>query len=57
MQQMSLLPKLMHSIAANGGRMLGNKKASSFRGVRSEPTPAPIKAKSAEQKYYNEDDQ
>jgi hypothetical protein len=36
--------------------MLGNKKASSFRGVRSEPTPAPIKAKSAEQKYHDEDD-
>ncbi len=37
--------------------MLGNKKASSFRGVRSEPTPAPIKAKPAEQKYHDEDDQ
>jgi hypothetical protein len=36
---------------------LGNKKASSFRGVRSEPTPAPIKAKPAEQKYHDEDDQ
>jgi hypothetical protein len=54
---MGLLPKLRHSIAANGGRMLGNKKASSFRGVRSEPTPAPIKAKPAEQKYHDEDDQ
>jgi hypothetical protein len=57
MRQMSLLPKLRHSIAANGGRMLGNKKASSIRGVRSEPTPAPIKAKPAEQKYHDEDDQ
>jgi hypothetical protein len=57
MRQMGLLPKLRHSIAANGGRMLGNKKASSFRGVRSEPTPAPIKAKPAEQKYHDEDDQ
>jgi hypothetical protein len=37
--------------------MLGNKKASSFRGLRSKPTPAPIIAKSAEQKYHNEDDQ
>jgi hypothetical protein len=37
--------------------MLCNKKAGSFRGVRSEPTPAPIKAKSAEQKYHDEDDQ
>jgi hypothetical protein len=44
-------------IATNGGLMLGNKKASSFRGVRSEPTPAPIKAKPAEQKYHDEDDQ
>jgi hypothetical protein len=31
--------------------------ADSFRGVRSEPTPAPIKAKPAEQKYHDEDDQ
>jgi hypothetical protein len=34
------------------------KKADcSLRGVRSEPTPAPIKAKPAEQKYHDEDDQ
>jgi hypothetical protein len=57
MRQISLLPKLMYPIATNGGLMLGNKKASSFRGVRSEPTPAPIKAKPAEQKYHDEDDQ
>jgi hypothetical protein len=37
--------------------MLGNKKVSSFRGVRSEPTPAPIKAKPAEQKYHDENNQ
>jgi hypothetical protein len=41
----------------NGGRVLGNKKAGSFRGVRSEPTPAPKKAKPAKQKYHDEDDQ
>jgi hypothetical protein len=44
-------------MTTNGGRMLGNKKASSFRGVRSEATPAPIKGKPAEQKYHDEDDQ
>jgi hypothetical protein len=47
----------MYTIATNGGWMLGNKKASSFRSVRLEPTPAPIKAKPAEQKYHDDDDQ
>jgi hypothetical protein len=51
------MPKLMYSHCNERRADARQQEASSFRGVRSEPTPAPIKAKPAEQKYHDEDDQ